>query len=71
MSNIIHDEIIAIIPSTHVITGIGGEQKLQIAELRVLVLEERLRRQRMEKYGAGSEKLSNSQLEMLEQEPGV
>ena len=47
------------------------QQKLQIAELRVLVLEERLRLRRIEKYGAGSEKLSNFQLEMLEQEPGV
>jgi hypothetical protein len=46
-------------------------QKLQMAELRVLVLEERLRLRRMKKYGAGSEKLSNFQLEMLEQEPGV
>lgn len=47
------------------------QQKLQIAELRVLVLEERLRLRRIEKYGAGSEKLSNFQLEMLEQESGV
>jgi transposase len=47
------------------------QQKLQVAELRVLVLEERLRLRRIEKYGAGSEKLSNLQLEMLEQEPGV
>ena len=47
------------------------QQKLQVAELRVLVLEERLRLRRIEKYGAGSEKLSNFQLEMLEQEPGV
>jgi len=47
------------------------EQRLQYAELRVLVLEERLRQRRIEKYGAGSEKLSNLQLEMLEQEPGV
>jgi transposase len=47
------------------------QQKLQIAELRVWVLEERLRLRRIEKYGAGSEKLSNLQLEMLEQEPGV
>jgi transposase len=46
-------------------------EKLQITELRVLLLEERLRLRRMEKYGAGSEKLSNYQLEMLEQEPGV
>ena len=47
------------------------QQKLQLTELRVLVLEERLRLRRIEKYGAGSEKLSNLQLEMLEQEPGV
>lgn len=47
------------------------QQKLQVTELRVLVLEERLRLRRIEKYGAGSEKLSNFQLEMLEQEPGV
>ena len=47
------------------------QQKLQFTELRVLVLEERLRLRRIEKYGGGSEKLSNLQLEMLEQEPGV
>src|SRR5258708_25368507 len=47
------------------------QQKLQFTELRVLFLEERLRLRRIEKYGAGSEKLSNLQLEMLEQEPGV
>lgn len=47
------------------------QKKLQYSELRVLVLEEKLRQRRIEKYGAGSEKLSNLQLEMLEQEPGV
>ena len=47
------------------------QQQLQHAELRIQLLEERLRRRRIEKYGAGSEKLSNLQLEMLEQEPGV
>ncbi|MGA9206537.1 MAG: IS66 family transposase [Terriglobales bacterium] len=47
------------------------EQKLQTAELRVQVLEERLRLRRIEKYGLGSEKLSNLQLELLEREPGV
>ena len=47
------------------------QQRLQHAELRIQVLEERLRQRRIEKYGAGSEKLSNYQLEMLEQEPGV
>lgn len=47
------------------------QQKLQLAELKVASLEERLRLQRIEKYGAGSEKLSNLQLELLEEEPGV
>jgi transposase len=47
------------------------QNKLHYSELRVLVLEEKLRQRRIEKYGAGSEKLSNLQLEMLEQEPGV
>jgi transposase len=47
------------------------QQRLQHAELRIQVLEERLRQRRLEKYGAGSETLSNLQLEMLEQEPGV
>jgi len=39
--------------------------------MKVLVLEERLRRQRIAKYGPGSEKLSNLQLELLDLEPGV
>jgi transposase len=47
------------------------EQRLQHAELRIEQLEEKLRRRRIEKYGVSSEKLSNLQLEMLEQEPGV
>lgn len=47
------------------------QQKLQLAELKVASLEERLRLQRIEKYGVGSEKLSNLQLELLEEEPGV
>ena len=33
--------------------------------------EERLRLVRIEKYGPGSEKLSEAQLELLELEPGV
>lgn len=47
------------------------QQRLQHAELKIQLLEERLRQRRIEKYGASSEKLSNLQLEMLEQEPGV
>jgi len=45
--------------------------ELQYAQLKIQVLEERLRLRRIEKYGAGSEKLSNLQLEMLDLEPGV
>jgi len=47
------------------------EQHLQYAELKIRVLEERLRVHRIAKYGPGSEKLSNEQLELLELEPGV
>ena len=44
---------------------------LQYAELKIQVLEERLRLRRIEMYGPGSEKLTNEQLELLELEPGV
>jgi transposase len=44
---------------------------LQYAELKIQVLEERLRLKRIEMYGPGSEKLSNEQLELLDLEPGV
>jgi transposase len=47
------------------------EYELQHAQMKVQVLEERLRQQRIAKYGPGSEKLSNLQLELLEVEPGV
>ena len=45
--------------------------RLKFAEYKVRVLEERLRLMRIEKYGPGSEKLSDDQLELLELEPGV
>jgi transposase len=45
--------------------------ELQYARLKIQVLEEHLRLRRIAKYGPGSEKLSDLQLEMLEQEPGV
>jgi hypothetical protein len=45
--------------------------RLQFAEYKVRVLEERLRLVRIEKYGPGSEKLSDDQLELLELEPGI
>jgi transposase len=47
------------------------QDRLRFAEYKVRVLEERLRLVRMEKYGPGSEKLSDAQLELLELEPGV
>src|SRR5690348_16776542 len=45
--------------------------RLRFAEYKIRVLEERLRLIRIEKYGPGSEKLSDAQLELLELEPGV
>src|SRR6201995_1715216 len=45
--------------------------RLKFAEYKVRVLEERLRLVRIEKYGPGSEKLSDDQLELLELEPGA
>lgn len=47
------------------------ERELQWAYTKIRVLEERLRLQRIQKYGPGSEKLSDAQLELLEFEPGV
>jgi transposase len=47
------------------------QNQLEYAELKIRVLEERLRQQRIAKYGPGSEKLSAEQLELLELEPGV
>jgi transposase len=45
--------------------------ELAYSKLKNQVLEEKLRLQRIAKYGPGSEKLSSLQLELLEQEPGV
>ena len=45
--------------------------ELAYSKLKIQVLEERLRLQRIEKYGPSSEKMSSLQLELLEQEPGV
>jgi len=47
------------------------QKKLAWAELKIQVLEARLRQQRIQKYGPGSEKLNPDQLELLELEPGV
>lgn len=45
------------------------KKELEYARLKIQVLEERLRQQRIARYGPGSEKLSNLQLELLEEEP--
>src|SRR5271156_6018505 len=47
------------------------QDQLKFAEYKIRVLEEKLRLLRIEKYGPGSEKLSDAQLELLELEPGV
>ena len=47
------------------------KRRLHWAELTIQLLEERLRLQRIKKYGPGSEKLSDAQLNLLELEPGV
>ncbi len=47
------------------------KSKLQYAELRIRVLEERLRLMRIEKYGAGGEKLSQAQMQLFELEPVI
>jgi transposase len=46
-------------------------EQLQWAELKIKVLEERLRLQLITKYGSASEKLNDAQLVLLELEPGV
>jgi transposase len=47
------------------------QQELTWAKLKIQVLEERLRLERIKKYGPGSEKLSDAQLQLLDLEPGV
>jgi transposase len=47
------------------------KRQLQFAHLKIHLLEERLRLQRIQKYGPASEKLNDAQLELLEEEPGV
>jgi transposase len=47
------------------------DQELAFAQLKIRLLEERLRLERIAKYGKRSEKLSDLQLELLDLEPGV
>ena len=56
--------------TTETATGCGHEE-LAYARLKIQVLEEHLRLRRIAKYGPASEKLSNLQLELLEEEPGI
>jgi transposase len=51
--------------------NIALKRALALALLRIQDLEERLRLERIKKYGPGSEKLSDAQLSLLELEPGV
>src|ERR1700722_13823194 len=46
-------------------------QQLEQAELKIWVLEERLRLERIARYGKRSETLNDLQLELLDLEPGV
>ena len=47
------------------------QKELAWAKLKIQVLEERLRLERIKKYGPGSEKLGDAQLQLLDLEPGV
>jgi len=47
------------------------KQLLEMANLKIQLLEERARLERIRKYGPASEKLSGAQLDLLELEPGV
>lgn len=47
------------------------QRQLHWAHLKIEMLEAKLRLERIKKYGPGSEKLSDAQLELLELEPGV
>jgi transposase len=47
------------------------KHRLQYAELKIRVLEERLRLMRIEKYGAGGEKLCHAQMELFEVKLGL
>lgn len=49
----------------------GVASRVKVAELKVSLLEEELRRERRQKYGPASEKLNDAQLQLLESEPGV
>jgi transposase len=60
-----------VIDSSDPVAVVELKRQLQFAYLKIQLLEERLRLDRIHKYGPSSEKLNNTQLELLEQEPGV
>ena len=70
-----HAEIIAQLKAQlpePLFTAVSGKlSELEYARLKIQVLEEHLRLRRIAKYGPGSEKLSDLQLQLLEEEPGV
>jgi len=51
--------------------NVALKRALALAHLQIQALKEQLRLQRIKKYGPGSEKLSDAQLNLLELEPGV
>ena len=55
-------------PQLHIATL---ERELAWAHLKIQALQEELRQERIEKYGPRSETLSDLQLKLLDQEPGV
>ncbi|MCJ7550059.1 MAG: transposase, partial [Anaerolineae bacterium] len=71
MSFLIVSDVSSIPPSSESPQVAELKRELQRAYLKIQVLELRLRLQRIQKYGAASEKLTNAQLELLELEPGV
>lgn len=60
--------MVALDPQAHIAIL---ERELQWARLKIQSLTEQLRRERIEKYGPHSETLSDLQLKLLDQEPGV
>lgn len=64
-----HSSIASPLPESEQIEQL--KKQLQWAELKIKVLEERLRLELIAKYGPASEKLNDAQLELLQLEPGV
>ena len=59
------------IPQSEAAQIVELQKELAWAKLKIQMLEERLRLERIKKYGPGSEKLSDAQLQLLDLEPGV